>query len=163
MVAMNPCLCGNRTNPKKVCTCTPGQLAAYDRKISDMILDRIDLHISVDAVDPMKISDKDKKNLMSTKEMRERVAFTRERQRERYSADILNAKLTKAQIEKYIVLKEDVREFLRKAYDTMSLTMRTYNKTLTVSRTIADMEGEEDISINHVAEALQYRSKGYGV
>ena len=161
VAAANPCPCGHRGDGKKECTCTYGQLAAYDRKISDMIRDRIDMHVNVEAVDPGNISESFGK--MTSKEMKEKVEYTRRIQYERYGRELLNSRLTKQQTEEYIPLGKDERLFMEQAYESMGLTMRTYNKTLLVSRTIADMEGKQDIEVQHLAESLQYRGRGHGI
>ncbi len=75
----------------------------------------------------------------------------------------MNSRLTKQQTEEYIPLGKDERLFMEQAYESMGLTMRTYNKTLLVSRTIADMEGKQDIEVQHLAESLQYRGRGHGI
>lgn len=160
VASANPCPCGHRWDTSNECTCTAGQLAAYDRKISDMILDRIDIHINVNSVNPENL--RDEAILMTSAEMREKVLKTREIQKNRYGCELLNSKLSKREIDRYISLGKAETDFLVNAYESMKLNMRTYNKTLMISRTIADLDGAVDISIEHLAEALQYRGRGHG-
>ena len=158
VAAMNPCPCGYFGDPKRRCTCTPTQISKYLGKISGPMLDRIDLHIDVAPVEYAHITSTEKQE--SSAEVRARVNRARELQRERYKEyDIYcNAQLTSKLMEKYCALGEKESEMLSAAFDRMGLTARAYSRIVKVARTIADLAGEEKISVLHIAEALQYRT-----
>ncbi len=157
VVAMNPCPCGNYGNPYKACTCTPMQLKAYQSKISGPIMDRIDLRVWVNPVE--------KEELLSmssgetSAQIRERVIRAVEIQRERFknSKTKYNSRMTNEEVKKYCVMTQEAKNLLRSALEKLNLTGRGYMKVLKVSRTIADLEGEEKIASHHIAEALQFR------
>ncbi|MFN3975686.1 MAG: YifB family Mg chelatase-like AAA ATPase [Aquificaceae bacterium] len=159
VVAMNPCPCGNYGNPYKACVCTPVQLKAYQSKISGPIMDRIDLRVWVNPVE--------KEELLSmssgetSAQIRERVIRAVEIQRERFknSKTKYNSRMTNEEVKKYCVMTQEAYSLLRGALDRLNLTGRGYMKVLKVSRTIADLEGEEKIASHHIAEALQFRIK----
>ena len=159
VVAMNPCACGNYGNPYKACTCTPVQLRAYQSKISGPIMDRIDLRVWVNPVE--------KEELLSmnsgetSAQIRERVIRAVDIQRERFknSKTKYNSRMTNEEVKKYCVMTQEAHSLLKGALDRLNLTGRGYMKVLKVSRTIADLEGEEKIASHHIAEALQFRIK----
>ena len=162
VAAANPCPCGHAGDESKECTCTGAQLAAYERRISDMILDRIDMHVRVERV---KYEDMKRSSPVGSAEMKKQVMEARNRQMERYGQDgtMLNAQLSVPMIDKYCKMEEAGRELMKEAYDRLPLTMRTYHKTILVARTIADIEGAENINVNHLAEALGYRGNFNGI
>ena len=156
--AMNPCKCGYLGHPTKECTCTPAQISKYVSKISGPMLDRIDLHIDVPAVNYKEIS-KDTQEEKS-EEILKRVIAARRLQFIKYKGTGIykNSDLTPSLIKKFCVLTDDAKDVLEKSFDKFNLTGRGYNKILKISRTIADLEGSEKITKLHILEALQYRA-----
>ena len=155
--AMNPCPCGNFGNPKKRCTCSPGQIHKYLSKISGPLLDRMDIHVETE---PLEFSDlRSDAPAESSEAVRARVSAARRRQEERY-AEIgvsCNARLSGGRTKKFCAISDSAAELLRRSFEKMSLSARAYDKVLRVARTIADLAAEENIRDEHVAEALQYR------
>lgn len=161
ILACNPCPCGNASDPTKICTCTPRQIREYFSKISGPLLDRIDMFIDVA---PVKYEELEATRAVEKSgDIRERVVKARNIQLKRYKGFQIysNSQLQPAMIERFCKLNEECRALLRKAFDKLGLTARSYNRVLKVARTIADLEEKENIELNHLAEALQYRIK-YG-
>jgi len=159
IAAMNPCPCGFYNHPEKECTCAPGAIRRYLSRISGPLLDRIDIHIEVTPVPFSSLTDKKKSE--SSQAVRQRVIATRMIQQERYkehSQISCNAQLTPALMKKYCQLKPEGEQLIQKAMDMLKLSARAYDRILKVSRTIADLEGSENIGPNHIGEAIQYRS-----
>lgn len=156
--AMNPCPCGYLTHPDRNCVCSPSQIDRYRRKLSGPLLDRIDLHLSVGPVEYRQLRG-DGEAGMSSRELREKVEVARDRQRHRYEHEsyTLNSKLGPSDVDRYCNLDETAESLLEKAVDRKSYSARTVHRLQKVSRTLADFEGEEAISDDHVAEALQFR------
>ncbi|MBT3539252.1 YifB family Mg chelatase-like AAA ATPase [Candidatus Parcubacteria bacterium] len=159
VASQNPCPCGYASDPGKACSCGPMQIDRYKKKISGPLLDRIDLHIEVPRVEFEKLSQSE---LSETSEkIRKRVEAARECQTQRlkntpYSS---NSEMKNKDIKKYCKLNDESIDLLRQAVTQMHLSARGYHRILKLARTIADLEGVEDIQTQHVAEALQYRSK----
>ncbi|MDT7870921.1 MAG: YifB family Mg chelatase-like AAA ATPase [Thermocrinis sp.] len=155
--ATNPCPCGNYRNPYKACVCSPAQIRAYQSKLSGPILDRIDLKVWVEPVEVQELVNPSPGE--SSKEVRERVMRAYQIQRERFknSRTKFNGQMTEKEIEKYCILTPKAKELLEKAMDRLHLSGRSYARLLKVSRTIADLEGEEQIKEHHIAQAIQYR------
>lgn len=158
IASMNPCKCGYYGDPTRECTCTPGQIQKYLGKISGPILDRFDMHIEVPAVKYDELSS-DRRGESSAK-IRERVNRARKIQLERYKDFKLycNAQLNSALIEKFCALDDECKTILKAAFDTFGLSARAHSRILKVARTIADLNGSENIKIEHLAEAIQYRT-----
>ncbi len=159
VASMNPCLCGYYNHPEKECTCAPGAVKKYLSRISGPLLDRIDLHVEVTPV-PFKDLSLQKSGETSA-EIRERVIKAREIQQLRFkpSPEIhCNAQMTSSKIRAYCALDEASMALLKKAMEKLGLSARAYDRILKVSRTIADLAGDEDIKAAHVAEAITYRS-----
>lgn len=156
--AMNPCPCGYYGHPTKVCRCSPKQIRSYLNKVSGPLLDRIDIHIEVPPVEYRELSGKVKGEPSSA--IRERVNKARKIQNERYKGTEVscNANITPELIKIHCKVDEKADELLKKAFDSMGLSARAYDKILKVSRTIADLDESEIIKEEYVAEALQYRS-----
>jgi magnesium chelatase family protein len=165
VASANPCPCGYLNHPKKNCVCTPRQVRKYQKRISGPILDRIDLHVVVQPVEVMEFSDNQKISelLESSESIRQRVILARERQEERFMGELIqsNAQMKNSHIKRYCKLQKEVEQLLRQASLKFQLSARSYVKMIKVARTIADLEGVEEITVSHMAEALQYRPKIY--
>jgi len=159
VAAQNPCPCGYYGDPEIPCTCTPSQIVKYRQKISGPILDRIDLHIDVPRVKFEKLSSDEKAE--SSASIRERVQRARNIQLKRYKElDILtNSELSTRQIKVFCKIDNSSLELIRNAVDKYHLSARSYHRILKVARTIADLEGSENILQKHIGEAIKYRVK----
>lgn len=160
--AANPCPCGYFGDSKRQCKCLPGAIARYEKRISGPILDRIDLHVDVPSVDTQKLIDKDKRGSRETsKEFQNRVQKARSVQLNRFSGTKLksNSEMTTKDVKQFCELSSDCLTMLRSAVATMDLSARAYFKVVKVARTIADLSGNKQIAVSHLAEALQYRPK----
>src|SRR5665647_2133366 len=159
IAAMNPCPCGNATDPEKACSCSPGSIIKYQRKISGPILDRIDLYIEVPCIKFEKFNEE--KNYESSAAIRERVEKSRAIQKARFtgSKTIANSEMESLEIKKYCPLDSACQELLKNAVSRFYLSARAYYRIIKVGRTIADLEGSAQIGANHIAEAIQYRFK----
>ena len=159
IAAMNPCRCGFYGDPTRACTCSPYIIQRYLRRISGPLLDRIDIHIEVPRLKDQEIVNQPTGEVSSA--IRERVIRAREIQNRRFAGDsgtYCNAHMGARQIRKFCVAKEDVKDLLRTAINQLNLSARAYDRILKLARTIADLEGVEDLTLAHVAEAVQYRS-----
>jgi magnesium chelatase family protein len=163
VASANPCPCGFLFHPKKTCICTQREIEKYKKRISGPILDRIDIHVEVPVVDLKDLSGQKlpKKSLEPSSQIRKRVIAARKIQKIRFRDDDIhtNAEMKNAHIKKYCVLSEEVRQLLLQAGMSFNLSARSYFKMVKVARTIADLEGQEEISVSHMAEALQYRPR----
>jgi len=157
IAAMNPCPCGNATDPEKVCICTPSQTARYRRKMSGPIMDRIDLHIEVPRLKFEKLSSEQLEE--KSQNIRKRVLASRAVQNKRFQNEktLTNAEMDSKKIRKHCLVGEQEKQLLRSAISQMSLSPRGYHRLLKVARTIADLVGDRHISTSHLAEAIQYR------
>ena len=158
IAAMNPCPCGNYGNPLKECTCSFNEIRRYLNKISSPILDRIDIHIEIK---PVKYEDlKDDTKSKSSAELKAEVVRARLIQEERYKNEKIstNSELNTNQMKKYIKLSEDVEKIAKMAFNKYNFSVRSFNKIIKMSRTIADLEGSKEIESKHLLEAIRYRS-----
>lgn len=157
--ASNPCPCGYLGDPKKHCRCLLGQINQYRKRLSGPIMDRIDLHIDLPPVQIEKLTGDIKSE--TSKKVKDRVQKARNLQTKRYKNIklVCNADLSAKNIKEYITLSNDCSKLLRQAASVMSLSARSYYRTIKVARTIADLEAEKNIQVTHLAEALQYRIK----
>lgn len=159
IAAMNPCPCGYYNHPEKPCTCPPGAVQKYLNKISGPLMDRIDLHVEVTPVPYKDLTEK--RTGESSAEVRKRVITARKIQEQRY-ADFptihANAQMNSQLIQKYCDLDDTCRNMLKNAMNKMGLSARAHDRILKVSRTIADLDGSENIQSGHLAEAINYRS-----
>ena len=157
VAAMNPCPCGYYPDMNK-CRCTPGEVSHYLHKLSQPLLERIDLCADVPPVNFSQISGE--KSGESSALIRKRVEKARRIQQKRYQNEKIcfNGELSGKQIRKYCVLTENAFQVAKNAFELMELSARSYHRILKVSRTIADMEGEELIHTRHIAEALTYKA-----
>lgn len=159
IASMNPCPCGYYNHPEKECVCAPGVVQRYLSKVSGPLLDRIDLHVEVTPVsfDEMTANRKTE----SSEEIRNRVIKARERQARRFSdkeAIHSNAMMPSQMVKDVCEIKEAGRTLLKTAMEKLGLSARAYDRILKVSRTIADLADSDEIKIEHLAEAIQYRS-----
>lgn len=158
VAAMNPCPCGFYGHPTKECTCTPAARKRYLDKISGPLLDRIDIHIEAAPVEYEQLSSK--RGEESSAEIRHRVQKAREFQKKRFEGtDITcNAKMTPKMTKDFCVLSKSADKMLKISFEKLDMSARAYDKILRIARTIADLDGNEIIETEHIAEALQYRS-----
>jgi magnesium chelatase family protein len=159
IASMNPCPCGYYNHPERECVCGPGVVQKYLSKISGPLLDRIDLHVEVTPVSFDQISSNRKSE--SSEQIRERVILARKRQTERFKdhKDIYsNAMMAPEMVKQICVIEEAGKALLRRAMEKLGLSARAYDRILKVSRTIADLADSDDIKVEHLAEAIQYRS-----
>jgi magnesium chelatase family protein len=156
--AMNPCPCGFSTDPSRECRCTPRELAHYRERLSGPLRDRLDLTADVPAVPIDVLSENDSRGESSAM-VRERVVAARARQVERYAGDGIttNAQLTTPLMAAHCGTDRAALRVLRAAVQKMSLSARGYDRVRKVARTIADLAGEDRLSADHLAEALQFR------
>ncbi len=159
IASMNPCPCGYYNHPDKECVCPPGAVQRYLNKVSGPLLDRIDLHVEVTPVsfDEMTANRKSE----SSEEIRTRVIQARDKQSERFAnnKEVYNNAMMNSQMTKEIcTINAAGKTLLKTAMEKLGLSARAYDRILKVSRTIADLSGSDEISIEHLAEAIQYRS-----
>ncbi|WP_105300216.1 YifB family Mg chelatase-like AAA ATPase [Anaerococcus marasmi] len=158
IAAMNPCPCGNYGNPLKECTCSFNEIRRYLNKISSPILDRIDIHIEIK---PVKYEDlKDDTKSKSSAELKSEVVRARLIQEERYKNEKIstNSELNTNQMKKYIKLSDEVEKIAKMAFNKYNFSVRSFNKIIKMSRTIADLEASAEIESKHLLEAIRYRS-----
>lgn len=164
IAAMNPCPCGHLGNAAMSCSRAPRCAEAYQNKISGPLLDRIDLHVDVDAVNPWEMNTGADENVETSAQIRERVVAARNKQITRQG--YVNALLDGADMDKYVVLSDELTAFLNTAAANMGMSARGYNRIKRLARTIADLRGDDNITMADLSEALSYRpiNRGkYGV
>ena len=156
--AMNPCPCGYFGHPTRTCSCPNGAPARYLSKVSGPLLDRLDIHIEVPPVDYNQLSDEEAGECSA--DIRERVNKARKIQIERFKGTNVtcNAKMSSSMTRKYCKLSESAAKTLEISFEKLGLSARAYDKILKVARTIADLDGSENIENKHILEAIQYRS-----
>lgn len=160
IAAMNPCPCGKKGDPELSCLCAAGQIIKYQRKISEPLLDRIDLHLEVPRIKYDKLLAQEKVAEESVK-IRERVQQARLIQQQRFAGQSIftNSEMGLAQLKEFCQLDTITEKVLRDAADKLHLSPRSFHRLLKLSRTIADLADTEKIATPHLAEALQYRPK----
>lgn len=160
VAAMNPCPCG--AYPSQSCTCTPGQIQNYLGKLSQPFLDRVDICVEAPKVEyeELKLGNTIQDQEESSAKIRERVCKAREIQNKRYQGEEVrfNAMMRVGELEKYCNLGTQEERLMKQAFDRLALTARSYHKILKVARTIADLEGKEQIETAHLTEAVGYRT-----
>ncbi|RKY33109.1 MAG: hypothetical protein DRP74_00965 [Candidatus Omnitrophota bacterium] len=156
--AMNPCKCGHFNDLKSSCRCTPNEIYKYRAKISGPLLDRIDIHLEVPAVRYQELTSRVPTE--SSAQIKERVNKAREIQRKRLKNEgiLCNAQMSHKQVRKFCELGKEENELLKMAMTELNFSARAYDKILKTSRTIADLGDSENISTEHLSEAIQYRS-----
>jgi len=158
VASMNPCPCGYYTDSRHECRCTPHQVTQYRARISGPLLDRIDIHLEVPAIQYRELADK--RPGRSSEEMSKLVRVARSVQEERFQGRKIysNSQMTNRDIKRYCVLDEKSEALLRHAMQELSLSARAYHKILKVARTLADLAAADEIKQEHVLEAIQFRS-----
>lgn len=160
IASMNPCPCGYLGDPFHECSCSQSSIDRYLDKLSNPLLDRIDIHIEVLPVKYEELDDDGK--VETSREIRKRVNKARQIQLERYRKDNIysNSQISSRNIKKYCELSKGAKQMLKNAFDRYRFSARTYNKILKVSRTIADLDESDIILEKHILEAIRYRSLG---
>jgi len=166
VASMNPCPCGYYGSSSKECKCTATAIHNYLNKISGPVMDRIDLHIEVDAINYEDLTDTRMEE--KSADIKARVNKARDIQLNRFKDSkgvYSNAKMSEKEFKKYCVLDKASTDLLEMAFRKLNLSARAYNRILKVARTIADLDGKENIEKAHILEAIQYRSldKKYSV
>lgn len=156
--SMNPCPCGYYGSTKVKCKCSPSQIHSYLNKVSGPLMDRIDLHVEVDSISYDELNS----NVLEecSADIKKRVNRAREIQLERYKNSNIysNSRIGQKEILEFCKLDKDCQNTLETAFKVLNLSARAYNRILKVARTIADLEGFKDIQVQHIQEAIQYRS-----
>ncbi|MBN2713888.1 MAG: YifB family Mg chelatase-like AAA ATPase [Planctomycetes bacterium] len=158
VLSMNMCPCGRRGDPKKSCKCSPAQVENYVGRLSGPLLDRIDIHVEVPAVEYSEL--RAPRQGSSSDDIRARVSGARAIQSERYGAkpSPVNSTMSSRDMEKHCELDNMCESLLKQAMTEFGLSARAYGRILKVSRTIADLDGAERINAEHLSEAIQYRT-----
>jgi magnesium chelatase family protein len=158
VAAMNPCPCGYFSDPKHDCNCTPPQIQRYMSKISGPLLDRIDIYIEVPPLSYQELSQKTASETSAS--IRQRVDRARFVQQKRFARSRIhcNAQMSTRQIRRYCSVDSGSHRLLEQAINKLGLSARAYTRILKVARTIADLEGSEQICTDYISEAIQYRS-----
>ena len=156
--AMNPCKCGWHGHPSGRCKCSENDVKRYHSRISGPLLDRIDIIIEVPALEYDEL--KQKKPSECSADIKKRVDAAREIQHQRYNYDatMCNAHIGTKELKEFCALDEECDKLMHMAFDSMNLSARSYDRILRVARTIADLDGSENIKADHIAEAIQYRT-----
>lgn len=156
--AMNPCPCGFLGDSRRACSCSTTRIYNYMAKISGPLMDRVDIHIDIPAVKYKELVET--REAESSIKIKERVEKARRIQGKRFSSEGIyyNAQMGAKMIKKYCLLEDRAKELLKLAMTELGLSARGYDKILKVSRTIADLAGIENITAEHISEAVQYRS-----
>lgn len=159
VAAMNPCPCGNYNHPKIPCTCGQGLVQKYLNKVSGPLMDRIDIHVEVVPVTHEELAST--KPVEKSEEVRKRVIKARAIQNKRfaeYERVHCNAQMSRKQVEQYCRISTEGEERLKTAMERLGLSARAYDRILKVARTIADLEESPEIEIEHLSEAINFRS-----
>jgi len=160
IASMNPCQCGHYGDLNKECTCNKYQIIKYRSKISGPLMDRIDIQIEVPALKIDEITSEQPSQTESSEEIKKRVIRARNKQYERFQNTKIycNAQMGPKEIKKYCKIDDKAKELLKTAIDKMGFSARAYDRILKVARTVADLEDSQMISVQHIAEAIKYRS-----
>jgi len=159
LCAMNPCPCGNLDSKTKPCSCSLYEISKYKKKISGPIIDRIDLYLQVSQIETKKLSGINQSENSETIQKRVRMARNIQRERLKKEDIFTNAEMGVKELEKYAPLDEKTRATLDEATEKFALSARAYHRIIKLARTIADLKESENISEDHIFEALQYRPK----
>ena len=153
--ACNPCKCGMYFEEGGLCTCTPSEVAKYMRKLSGPILDRIDLKIEMTRLSEEELLEDSPRE--HSADIRKRVIKAREIQKKRFNSTKLNSSMTRTDLDKYAKLNEESKIIMKNAIKNLNFSARSFDRILRVARTIADLEGSENIEKKHLLEAISYR------
>jgi magnesium chelatase family protein len=158
VASMNPCPCGNYGAKDMTCTCSPSAIQNYLKRLSGPLLDRIDLKIDVDRVEYNELSSKASEEPSEC--IRERVNKAREIQNKMFAGSSVhtNSKMNSKMINEHCTLDADSENIMKLAFEKYHISARGYTRILKVARTIADLDGSENIKLNHLTEALAYRN-----
>lgn len=158
VASMNPCPCGYYGDPYHECTCSQANIDNYLSKISNPLLDRIDIHTEVLPVNYVDLNSDIRSE--SSKDIKMRVNNAREMQIDRFKGEeiLYNSQLSSQKVKKYCKLNGSAEKIMKSAFNKFKFSARSYNKILKVARTIADLDGEDIIGERHILEAIQYRS-----
>lgn len=158
IAAMNPCPCGNFGHPKKKCTCSAKAVESYLGRISQPVLDRIDLQVEVMPVNYSELSEKSKSECSAA--IRQRVEKAREVQKKRFEGTGIrsNSTITPKYLHEFCEMDNAAKETMQNSFDRLALSARAYDRVLKVARTIADLDGSEIIGKSHIFQAIQYRT-----
>ena len=159
IAAMNPCPCGNYNHPKIPCTCGQGLVQKYLNKVSGPLMDRIDIHVEVVPVTHEELAST--KPVEKSEEIRKRVIKARAIQNKRFAENErihCNAQMSRKQVEQYCSISTEGEKLLKTAMERLGLSARAYDRILKVARTIADLEESPEIEIEHLSEAINFRS-----
>ncbi|TSC78338.1 MAG: magnesium chelatase family protein [Parcubacteria group bacterium Gr01-1014_33] len=161
IAAMNPCPCGYFASAVKDCSCSPGMVSKYKKKISGPMLDRIDIHVEVPQVAFSKLYSSESPDMESSAEVRGRVISGRAFQKKRFDGlpFSTNSEMGLKELKQFIRIDPESHRTLASAHERYHLSPRAYHRVLKLSRTIADLAGSEDIISDHILEALQYRPR----
>lgn len=156
VAAMNPCPCGYYGDAQRPCRCSPHQIETYVSRLSGPLVDRIDMHVEVPAVPFTEL--RSQRDGIDSATLRGQVVAARQRQHQRFRSHVtVNAHMSARQVKHHCKLDKEGETLLRQAVSEMGLSARAHDKVLRVARTIADLEGCDDIHVEHLAEAVQYR------
>lgn len=155
LASLNPCPCGYFGDPDRPCQCSPGQIQNYRNRISGPLLDRIDLQVEVPRI-PHQVLRNQNPDRINSEQVKQHVVRCRQQQMQRNQGKS-NAQLNGAEIERFIPLSDDLLDFLSKVVDRLRLSARAYHRIIKVSRTIADLDGCDEVRQNHLAEAISFR------
>lgn len=157
VAAANPCPCGNFRSVTRVCTCLPGMVTRYQKRISGPIMDRIDIHVTVPTVPTEKLTRAYTSEPSVSVQKRVQQARNRQLARLKSIGIASNAEMNTRQVKEYCPLSVEATQFMQQAVSRFLLSARSYYRVIKISRTIADLSGDVHISVAHIAEALQYR------
>jgi magnesium chelatase family protein len=159
VAAMNPCQCGYFGDPFKECKCSSSEISRYQKRISGPLLDRIDIFIDVPRVDYDKLTDSS--SVEKSEAVKKRIEAAREIQGRRFENNHItkNSEMTPIEVKEYCKIEPAAQNLLKTAMKQINFTARGFHRILKLARTIADLDQQENIKINHLAEALQYRQR----
>jgi magnesium chelatase family protein len=158
LAASNPCPCGFLGHPKKSCHCLPGAIFKYKKRLSGPLTDRIDINIDVAPVEQEKLMTDSPSESSAVIKARVMRAYSKQNQRFKNSGIYVNGEMSPADIKKQCLMTTEAASLLKQAIDRLSLSARSYFKTIKIGQTIADLGGRDKIEVSHIAEALQFRN-----